>query len=361
MKRYVLFLLLPFMALFAKGQIPFHRGVNLTGWFQKDNVEAINFDQFGIKDFIDIQSLGCDVIRLPISLHSMTTGEPGYRIDPRFLAYLDSAVNWAERLKIYLIIDNHSFHPTNATDPAIGEVLNKVWPQLAERYSNRSEYIIYEILNEPHGISNELWGKVQQKAIEAIRAKDKRHTIIVGPSGYNGYNDLAQMPIYSDRNLIYTFHFYDPFMFTHQGASWNSPSMVSLKGIPFPYNAATMPKTPSEFAGTWVENAMNSYPSDGTVEKVKSLIDIAVKFRDVNKVNVYCGEFGVYIPNSSDADRVFWYKTVTEYLNEKSIPWTIWDYKGGFGIFRKGSQEKFETDLNIPLVKALGLKPPYLE
>lgn len=361
MKKTLLSVSLLLLMMISTAQIPFHRGVNLTGWFQARDAKHIRFDRFSKRDFVDIKSLGCDVIRLPINLHSMTGGGPEYVLDPVFLTCLDSAISWAEQLELHLILDNHSFHPIQVTDPEIGNILNKVWPQLAERYKNRSQYIYYEILNEPHGISNQLWGKIQQEAIDVIRKIDTRHAIIVGPSGYNGYNDLAQMPVYSDTNLIYTFHFYDPFMFTHQGASWNSPSMASLKGIPFPYDAERMPPMPREFKGTWVESGLNNYPMDGNEDKVKSLLDIAIDFRDAHHVNIFCGEFGVYIPNCDNTDRAYWYRVVREYLEENKIPWTSWDYRGSFGLFNKGSMELFETDLNIPVLQGLGLIVPEIK
>lgn len=359
MKKLIVFCIFYMIIWSAQTQVPFHRGVNLTGWFQAQNARKIQFNKFSKKDFRDIKSLGCDVIRLPINLHDMTLGAPEFKIDPHFLAYLDSAINWAEELNLYLLIDNHSFDPSTSTSPSVVEILVKVWPQLAERYKDRSGYIMYEVLNEPHGISNQIWGEIQRQAINAIRSKDKKHTIIVGPSGWNSYNDLAQMPIYDDSNLIYTFHFYDPFMFTHQGASWNTPSMVSLSGVPFPYNSDKMPACPKDLLGTWVEQALNNYPTQGNAEYVKSLLNIAVEFRDKHHVNIFCGEFGVFIPNSNADDRVYWYKIVKDYLEEKNIAWTIWDYKGSFGIFKKGSKEKFESDLNIPLLRALDFKTPY--
>jgi endoglucanase len=358
MKKLILISLCFLMVQINRAQVPFHRGVNLTGWFQADNARKIQFRKFTKKDFVQIKSLGCDVIRLPINLHGMTSGSPDYTIDPLLFSFLDSAVDWAEQLQLYLLIDNHSFDPSSNTSPDIGLTLNKVWPQLADHYKNRTDYIIYEVLNEPHGITNQLWGSIQQQSIDAIRSKDSKHTIIVGPSGFNSYNDLAQMPIYSDPNLIYTFHFYDPYMFTHQGASWNTPSMVSLSGVPFPYNSATMPPCPPDLVGSWVQQALNNYAVDGTVAKVKSLIDIAVNFRNAHNVKIFCGEFGVYIPNSDPAQRVFWYQTVKDYLEEKGIPWTIWDYKGSFGLFKKGSNEKFESDLNVPLLEALDFNVP---
>src|SRR5512145_2322211 len=147
-------------------------------------------------------------------------------------------------------------------------------------------------------------------------------------------------------------------MFTHQGSTWNTPSMASLAGVPFPYNAAEMPACPADLTGTWVESGLNSYPSQGNIDYVKSLIDIAVNFKNSRNVNVFCGEYGVYIPNSDPDDRVYWYGIVRQYLEEKGISWTTWDYQGGFGLFNKGSNQLFGHDLNTPLLGALGFIVP---
>lgn len=358
MKKNLILALFLLFVLTSQAQAPFHRGVNLTGWFQTSDAGLIQFRKFTIRDFAEIKSLGCDVIRLPINLHDMTSGAPDYLIDPILFSMLDSAVTWAETLQIYLIIDNHSFDPSVNTSPEIGQVLTRVWPQIALRYKDRSEFIYYEILNEPHGISNQLWGSIQQQTIDAIRAVDTKHTIVVGPSGYNSYNDLAQMPVYADTNLIYTFHFYDPFLFTHQGASWTSPSMESLAGVPFPYDAETMPACPPELQNTWIDDALGYYHTQGNAAYVHSLIDIALQFREARNVNIFCGEFGVYIPNSDNEDRVAWYNLVSEYFNQMNIPWTTWDYKGGFGLFEANTYEFFNHHLNIPLLQALGLNVP---
>lgn len=339
-------------------QVPFTKGVNLTTWFQASSPRQIQFSKYTKKDFERIKSLGCDVIRLPINLHAMTNGEPDYILDPLFLEFLDEVVNWSEELQLHLILDNHTFDPASNTDPAIGSVLVKVWTQMAGHFKERSSYLYYEVLNEPHGIDDALWGSIQQNVIDAIRSVDTEHYIVVGGAGWNSYNNLDELPLYADNKLIYTFHFYDPFVFTHQGASWTDPSMEPLSGVPFPYRSADMPSTPNALKGTWIESAMNSYASDGTLAKVKSLIDIAANFKNQRDVPVYCGEFGVYIPNSNNNDRVYWYDEVRQYLEEKNIPWTTWDYQGGFGLFEKGSNELFDYDLNVPLLEALAMNVP---
>jgi endoglucanase len=349
-----------FLLLFinAASQVPFHRGVNLTGWFQTSSARAIQFTKYTKKDFQNIKSLGCDVIRLPISLHDMTDGSPNYKLDPLFVGFLDKAVDWAEELQMHLILDNHTFDPIAPTDPAIGSILVKVWKQMANHYKNRSNFIYYEVLNEPHGITDAVWSPIQQSVINAIRTEDTKHFIIVGPADYNSYNNLKNLPIYSDTKIIYTFHFYDPFIFTHQGATWVEPSMAPLAGIPFPYSAGRLPTLPPSLVGTWVANAFNGYVNEGSEAKIKEYINRVVDFRDKNKVLVYCGEFGVYNVNSNNSDRSAWYGLVSGYLNEKSIPWTSWDYQGGFGLFKKDSKEYFEHDINVPLLQALQFNVP---
>jgi len=229
---------------------------------------------------------------------------------------------------------------------------------MAEHYKNYSELIYYEILNEPRGISDKIWNDIQRQVVSAIREIDTVHTIIIGPAGWNSYNNLDEMGEYDDDNLIYTFHFYDPFLFTHQGASWTDPSLVPLSGVPFPYNAEEMPELPAELDNTWIEGAFNDYKNTSTVKHVKELIDIAAAFKNNHNIPLYCGEFGVYKPNSSNVDRIFWYYVVRSYLEEKKIAWTIWDYKGGFGLFEKGTSELFDYDLNTDLLEALGLQVP---
>lgn len=357
MKRAVVIILLMVNIVWG-AEIPFRRGVNLTGWFQASDVRQIQFSKFTKQDFINIKSLGCDVIRLPINLHFMTGGDPNYTMEPLFYYFLDQAVDWAEELQIHLILDNHTFDPATDTASNIEDILIPVWTQMAEHYKERSNYIYYEVLNEPHGISDARWNEIQQRVIEAIRAVDQKHTIVIGPAGWNSYNNLRSVPDYEEDNLIYTFHFYDPFLFTHQGASWTSPSLEPLAGVPFPYDAHRIPACPVELRGTWVEGNLSNYRNEGTVQRVKELIDIAVDFQTTRDVPLFCGEFGVYIPNSNNADRVYWYNIVRNYLEEKGISWTIWDYTGGFGIFEQGGDDLFECDLNVPMAESLGLTTP---
>ena len=354
----LLFILFALSIIAYPQNMPFHKGVNLTNWFQAGSPQTIQFNTFTKADLERIKSLGADVIRLPINLHYMTSGAPDYNLDPLFVYMLDQVIDWAKELKINLILDNHTFSVTESTSTDIDKILMPVWTHMAERYKDRSKYIYYEILNEPHGIADSSWNRIQMLTLSAIRKIDTVHTVIVGPASWNSYNNLSAMPLYTDTNLIYTFHFYDPFVFTHQGAGWVDPSMVPLSGVPFPYNPALMPDCPNTLKGTWIESSLNNYINDGTVSYVQKLIDIADNFQKTRHVKLYCGELGVFMENAPDSDRTYWYREVRKYMESKNIAWTTWDYKGGFGLFKKGSNELFDYDLNVPLLKALGFNVP---
>ena len=358
MKRLlVIFVMLT--AFSQSAEVPFSKGVNLTGWFQTSGALQVQFSKFTRQDFINIQSLGCDVIRLPINLIRMSGGAPDYQLDPLFFYFLDQIIDWAEELQIYLLLDYHATESSVFKDVDLEKSLIALWTQMAERYQNRSNHILYEIINEPHDIADNKWGAIQKNVIDAIRAVDQKHTIVVTGAQWGGYNALAAIPKYTDENLLYSFHFYDPFLFTHQGASWTTPSMASLAGVPFPYDAARMPACPPDLRGTWIEGSLTSgYKTDGTEKRIKEQIATAIRFRDGRKVPIFCGEFGVYMQNSDNEDRVRWYGIVAPYLTEQKIPWTMWDYTGGFGLFKKGGSDLFEHDVNVEMVAAMGLNPP---
>jgi len=338
---------------------PFSHGVNFSQWFEGPNAQAIQFNRYIEQDFINVKSMGADVIRIPVTMHSMTGGAPEYLLDPLLLKFLDTAVGWAEKHRLYIIIDNHSFDPVASTDENIDGILLKVWAQIAVRYKNRSQYVVYEILNEPHGISDSRWGTIQGMAIDTIRKIDATHAIIVGGADYNSINKLSSLPEYYDHNLIYTFHFYDPIIFTHQGADWGSPPLASLAGVPFPAEGRRIPRTPGDLKGTWVEYAIKNYKNDAAFSALAASLDKTVAFSRERNAPVFCGEFGVYMIHSPPKDRVLWYGLVTGLLERRNIARTSWDYYGGFGIFNSPAGGDFRSDVNIDVVRAMGfISPP---
>jgi len=142
-------LLLTVPSLTAQPAAPFEKGVNLSNWFQESSIQEVQFSRYTYDDFVDIQSLGVDVIRLPINFHGMSSGDPDYIVDPILLDFLDQIIDWTEALGLHLILDNHSFDSGGATTPAINQPLSLIWPQLAAHFIDRDSTLYVEIKNEP--------------------------------------------------------------------------------------------------------------------------------------------------------------------------------------------------------------------
>ena len=339
---------------------PFEKGVNFSSWLEFKSADRIDPNYITKSDFENVKALGCDVVRLPIHFETMSSGAPNYKIDPLLWETLDDVVKWAEELELYVIFDFHN-NTANGTSTSknIEKVVTAVWKQVSERYATSSKYICYEIYNEPHGIDKIKWGKVQEKVIAEIRKQDTSHWIIVGGAEWNSFDALKSLPNYKDDKIIYTFHFYDPFLFTHQGASWTDLGRIT--GIPFPYQKEKMPSLPQKAtdAEKWyLSDTGYNYRQKGSVEAVSSFFDQYVKFSLQRNAPVYCGEFGVYMPYANKDERTHWYKIVTDLLTEREIPHTSWDYFGSFGIFNREDGGLFPQDLNKELVKAMGLTIP---
>jgi len=340
---------------------PFSRGVNLSQWFETNSPRAIRFSRYTERDFKELREMGADVVRLPIYLHAMTSGAPDYTLDPLFLELLDQAVDMAERNDMHIILDNHSFDPIIPTDPKIESILLKVWPQMAAHFRDRSDLVIYEILNEPHGIDPALWAKIQGKAIDAIRKVDTRHAIVVGGANFNCIPELVKLPKYADKNLIYTYHFYDPMVFTHQGTDFSSPSLGALVDVPWPPESGKIPALPKNLKGTWVDDNLKKYRESGTAARIFASLDVAQKFARERGVPLFCGEFGVMRAKAPAKDRAEWYRAVRTHLEEGGVAWTSWDYYGSFGMFTHDGPADFARDLDPNIAAAMGFKVPVLK
>ncbi len=336
---------------------PFSKGVNMTGWFEIWEKGIPNLNKYSYEDFQHLKELGVDVVRLPVHFFMMMNDETG-ELEEIVWTYLDKVCDWAEELKIHLIIDNHSFnsnpYPSAKT---VKNHLEKIWPQIADRYKNRSDYILYEILNEPR-LPQIQWEKIQKETLSLIRKYDTKHTVIVTGTDWGSRDSMLKLEPLSDDNLIYTFHFYDPFYFSHQGAEWSDAPVAALRDIPFPYDKAKMPKLQGAAKGSYLEQIFQqSYPKEANEKTMRENLQKAVDFSVKNNVPLLVGEFGVYNKYANYEDRCAWYETAGKLFQEFGLPYTIWTYDGSFSFFKKDNTE-YPSGLEPRILKALDFNIP---
>ena len=347
-------------------KLPFTKGLNLSNWLEPFGYGNSASYYFGKQDFEDIKSLGVEVVRIPIHFEAWNKGKPDYVVEDWLWEKLDNAVAWCTELKMYIIIDFHNdCNGSSKTNPDIEKILLKIWPQIAERYKNSGEYVIYEIMNEPHFSSGNLssdiakWNKIQGNVLKAIRAIDTKHTVIVGGADWDSLDTMLKLPDYKDDNLIYNFHDYTPFLFTHQGASWTHTKR--LMKIPFPYVKEKMPPRPANL--TSQEKAeLDNYPKAASGDTLVAPLNKAVEFANSRNVALMCNEYGVLMDFADNTERTNWYRLKAKWMEERNIIRVSWDYRNSFGIFTNSSMSplkaRFPEDLNTELIEGMGFKIP---
>jgi len=341
-------------------------GINLSEWFAqvydqkgytKEHFETWNTAQ----DIALIKSMGFDHVRLSVNPQPMFQHGQADRIPADYLGYLDSAVQMILDHGLAVIIDVHpesDFKQKLVAEDSFVEQFEDYWRQLARHYSSTNpDLVSFEILNEPEFHDRYRWQGVQSKLAVAIREGAPQHTIIVAGAYWSSENELLFFDPLRDSNIIYNFHFYDPHIFTHQGATWSTNYVHYLKELPYPSTpenvqqaAALLPDAVNRLQAIhYGLDRWNASRIDGEIGQVAAW---AKRW----KVPVTCNEFGVYRKAANPQDRAAWISDVRTTLEKYSIGWTMWDYSGGFGVVRKQDGQPVPDEVTV---KALGrIMPP---
>ncbi len=203
------------------------RGVNVLGYdpIWKDRSKA----RFRQEHFQLIREGGFQTVRL--NLHAFEHMDAQNRLDPAWLETLDWAVRGALDEGLMVILDEHDFVTCGENPAPCRPKLMAFWRQIAERYKEAPDRVIFEILNEPNKGVDPLWNEWLREALAIIRQTNPTRTVIVGPAFWNNISWLDRLSLpENDRNIVVTVHYYLPMEFTHQGASW-TPEFEKLTGV----------------------------------------------------------------------------------------------------------------------------------
>jgi endoglucanase len=209
------------------------RTVNYSG------LEAPNEGEWGPKleeaGFEAIKKAGFTAIRLPVKFSNHADVAAPYKLEPTFLARVDWAVQNASKRGLAIIIDLHHFNELTLSPESNKARFLGLWDQIATHYQKQPQNVIFELLNEPNDKLEPFWNEYAAAALAVVRKTNPKRTVIIGPTGWNTAEKLAELKVPNDPNLIVTFHNYTPFEFTHQGAEWASP--VPAIGVTWPAKA----------------------------------------------------------------------------------------------------------------------------
>lgn len=305
---------------FAK-PLPILRGVNMG-----NALEAPIEGQWGviIRDeyFKLIKEAGFDHVRIPVRWSAHADIKPPYTIDSNFFNRVDHVVNTALKNNLYVILNIHHYEEIMQKPEQHKDRFLKIWEQLSRHYKDYPEMLWFELLNEPcNYLDSKLWNQFLKEAIGIIRKTNPTRKIIVGPTDWNSIYKLNELEIPNEPNIVVTFHYYNPFRFTHQGAEWVNPS----------------PPIGTKWLGTDIEKRIISGELDMALEWSKKH----------NNVPLFLGEFGAYSKADMES-RVRWTSFVARSCEERNIPWCYWEFCAGFGIY-----DPVKEEWRKPLLRAL--------
>ncbi len=346
------------------------KGLNFNNWGEVSKITSPDpktwkFNEASVKKQADQGLLG---VRLPIDLDLYIIGrtavlngeKKSVRLEPRLFTILDSMNAWTKKYNLSLTIDFHAYDGTynraNSKSPTYKRVVSAIWKRVAEHYiDEKREDLFFELTNEPNlslpdgeKIDQADWRSLAQQMIDSIRTVDKTRPIIFGDVEWYSLDMLIQSEPFEDENIIYCFHMYDPFIFTHQGASW--ANMGTTKNVPFPYDEdrwSTEYRTYGIQKGTpqWIKDQFHNYYKTGNKNHIKNRLIKVKNWAYRYKVPLICNEWGAYSRSAKIEDLNAYFKTMGEIFQELDISWQVW-----FGIM--------DNDYNLlpGMAEALDLK-----
>ena len=297
----------------------FRRGVNLG-----NIMEAPDEGEWGVwfdDDYIPmIKQKGFDFIRLPVSWSTRLTLD-GTAVQKLFVERIAHIIDLSIKNELGVVVNIHHFNEMNSDPAGHADELYMIWKTISERFMDYPSSVIFEILNEPNTqLDTKTYNQYQNECINIIRKTNPTREIVISGGSWGGYNDLMDLEIIDDPNLVLSFHYYDPFNFTHQGASWTGGDMDQHLG--------------TKWAGTETDKAL----MESTFRKVKEWAEAA-------GMPVLMGEFGA-LDTADMESRAKWTAHMRELAEKYGFAWSYWEFCAGFGIYNPNDEYFYDELVN---------------
>ena len=339
-------------------------------------------------DLKALKDAGFDFLRMPVDPSPFLSDETLSLRNDLYASVLDS-VRMINRAGLKVIADMHVIPAGGnrkigmaevmddpATFDAYVEVVRKMARTLA---AEDPRQVAFEPMNEPivdcDSDGTSLWPDRQLKLFAAARSSATRLTLILTGACYSNAAALARIDpkTIADDNILWTFHSYDPFLLTHQGATWAGDVIRYVTGLPFPLTA--VPRARLDVAlhtirdrikaeAPWTrQSGMLAYldeqvASMDSPEKLDSLMDAPfktveawAKANGIKPENITLGEFGMIRqeygnPYVMPAEyRAAYVRDMIARAEAHGFSWSVWGYGGAFGVVDAFNGDKAEPEV----------------
>lgn len=325
--------------------IGFEHGMGIGGWltnYKRFNVlpqdrrlqitigDMEHFESYITEGDVEyIKSLGMDHIRL--GFDQIVVEEAPYCYREKIFKIIDEFIGWCQKYELNVVLNLHKAIGNYCDIKEDVELLDNdelqnrfiaLWLEFERRFSNLPN-IAFELLNEVRDVDPQKWNNLAEKCINSIRQHNKARKIIIGSTAWNSPDKLEFLKLYDDPNIIYTFHAYRPFEFTHQRGVLQADQLFYNRIMPYPCDIERY----RDYART-VRGIANPYPDFDVMDArfIEKSMQRALDFADQHPDKIiWCGEFGT-IRHANITWRENWMRDLISALKKHNISYCVWNY-----------------------------------
>lgn len=322
----------------ATATFPFHRGSNLGGWLSQCNVmnEHHLETTYSRVDIARLAKAGADHIRLPVDYELIQEEAAPYRLLPRGVEWVKKAIGWAWAEGLGVTLDLHKcagmsfFTPEENrlwSDPVLQARFAGLWRQLAELFKDAPhDRLVFELLNEPTAEKDHLWYDVAAMALAAIRSVDPQRWVVIGSNSWNVPSTFANLRDFKDPFVAYAVHWYEPFIFTHQKASWCEWLKTIDLTVEYPTNLGDLTPLQAKLKDpAWREQLMLFSDDDLNYSRMQRWFRPVAEFAKRSGATLYCTEFGCWDPAPRES-QLNWFRDCMRLFADHRVVWAQWEY-----------------------------------
>jgi endoglucanase len=327
----------------------FNRGVSLTALVStRASPAGLSYSPssaFDSEQFKHIKASGVETVRLVVQPAPLLDGSAGSKTAAQLQVIAMVAALTNQGLQV--VVDMHPWPPIS-TDYEMSLVCDRTksnqYIQMIASFAKRlydagNANVALELLNEPKSCSKAgvSWPLLQKEIVKTIRIRTKFLTLVVeGTSGQTDSLLKLNASYYNkDPNILFSFHFYEPFIFTTPGyyklsapVTFPAPSALSASAA-----GVVMGNANSNVSGLL---AIRSYIASGAgPAQINQRFSSIANWARVNNIaasRIYLGEFGVVFDNSwTDNPKLrqselVWLRTVAQTANNFGFKWSFWHW-----------------------------------
>lgn len=342
-----------------------------------------------------LQAAGLDFVRMPVD-PSPFLSPKAEALRGELVASVVESARMINAAGLKVIVDLHLFPAGSNRSVGMAQVMDD--PALFDRYldlvreigralsKEDPERVAFELMNEPtvgcSGDEQRAWEERLAKLFAAARSSATRLTLVLTGSCWGSAEGLAALDpkMIPDKNVIWSFHSYAPFLLTHQGATWTGDFAPYVTGLPYPPQSAPRDELEATLerirgkiraeAPLMRRSGLLAYLDElvaevDTKEELEALVEkpfaTVAAWADrhgISSDEVILGEFGMIRQEYGEHFvmrpewRAAYYRDAIGHAEKHGFAWSMWSYGGAFGVVESFEGKAAEPDV-LDMVRAL--------